>query len=398
MTTQTSPTVQPADTVEARSVADLRSAVLHARRRGLPVAVRSTGHGSLVSPEGAMLINTASLTGVDLDPARRIARVRPGARWSDVIAAAEPYGLAPMSGDTASVGVTGYTFGGGVGWLARAYGYGADNLISARLVTADGDLVRASADDHPDLFWAIRGGGGNFGIATELEIRLAPVSRVIAGVAYVAIDRATEALRWFGDHAAELPATFTVVPRLLHTSPLPQHPGPVLAVGAVYAGDLDSAATAFSGLHAMTGGPLYDDFAVRNYSGIAIPGTRPQGFELYRELPDELIKTAVDSVIAEDAASSLEFRHWGGATARPAVGAGPVGHRDVPFSIKIDGGPEVVASLSEPATGGKFLNFLADPTQTRHAYRVADWYRLREVKRRWDAENVFRINHNIPPA
>jgi FAD/FMN-containing dehydrogenase len=398
MTTETTQTLQPADAVEAHSIADIRSAVLHARRRGLPTAVRSTGHGSLVSPDGAMLISTSSMTGVDIDPAARTARVRPGARWSDVIAAAEPYGLAPMSGDTASVGVVGYTFGGGVGWLARPYGYGADNLLGARLVTADGDLVRAAADDHPDLYWAIRGGGGNFGIATELEIRLAPVSRVIAGVAYVGIDRAAEALRWFGEHAAELPATLTVAPRLLHTSPLPDHPGPVLAVGAVYAGDLDSAATAFSGLHAMTGTPLHDDFGVRSYADIGIPGTRPQGFEMYRELPEELINTAVRSVIAGDGANALEFRHWGGATAQPAADAGPVGHRDVPFSIKIDGGPDVVASLAGPATGGKFLNFLGDPRKTRHAYRVSDWYRLREVKRRWDPDNVFRINHNIPPA
>ncbi|WP_195909237.1 FAD-binding oxidoreductase [Microlunatus sp. Gsoil 973] len=390
--------VEPAAAVEARSIADIRSAVLQARRRGLPVAVRSTGHGSLVSPDGAMLISTSSMTGVDLDPDRRIARVRPGARWSDVIAAAELYGLAPMSGDTPSVGVVGYTFGGGVGWLARPYGYGADNLVSAQLVTADGELVRAAAEEHPDLYWAIRGGGGNFGIATELEIRLAPVSRVIAGVAYADIDRAAEALQWFGDHAAELPSTFTVAPRLLRTSPLPQHAGPVLAVGAVYAGDLDSAATAFSGLHAMIGAPLYDDFAVRRYSGIAVPGTRPQGFEMYRELSDGLIKTAVDSVIDEDGGNALEFRHWGGATAQPAPGAGPVGHRDVPFSIKIDGGPEVVAALAPTATGGKFLNFLADPTQTRRAYRMHDWYRLREVKRRWDPDNIFRINHNIPPA
>jgi hypothetical protein len=119
---------------------------------------------------------------------------------------------------------------------------------------------------------------------------------------------------------------------------------------------------------------------------------------MYRELSDGLIKTAVDSVIDEDGGNALEFRHWGGATAQPAAGAGPVGHRDVQFSIKIDGGPEVVAALAPTATGGKFLNFLTDPTQTRRAYRMHDWYRLREVKRRWDPDNIFRINHNIPPA
>ncbi|MBO0813420.1 MAG: FAD-binding oxidoreductase [Microlunatus sp.] len=395
MTTQTA---QPLAAVDARSVADIRSAVLRARQLGVPVAVRATGHGSPAGLEGALLINTSSMTGVRLDPERGIAHVRPGTRWSEVITAAEPFGLAPVSGDDPSIGVVGYTFGGGVGWLSRAYGYGADNLISAQLVTADGELVRAGASDHPDLFWAIRGGGGNFGIATELEIQLAPVSKVITGVAYLGIDRAAEALRWFGDHAAELPTTLTLAPRLLRTSPVPFHDGPVLAVGTVYAGDLDCAIPAFNALHAMIGVPLEEDFAVRNYSGIAIPGTRPQGFELYRGLSDELIKTAVESVITDDGASSCEFRHWGGATAEPGPGAGPVGHRDVPFSIKIDGGPEVVAGFAPSATGGTFLNFLADPSRTRQAYRVRDWYRLRELKRRWDPENVFRINHNIPPA
>jgi FAD/FMN-containing dehydrogenase len=394
MSTQT---VHPIAAVEAGSIADIRAAVLHARNHDLPVAIRSTGHGSLVSPDGAMLISTSSMTGVDLDPEQRTARVRPGVRWSEVIAAAEPYGLAPMSGDTPSVGVVGYTFGGGVGWLARRYGYGADNLISARLVTADGELIQVSADQHADLFWAIRGGGGNFGIATELEFGLAPVARVIAGTAYLEIERAAEALRWFGDHAAELPTTLTVAPRLIRQSPV-SAAGPALAVGAVYAGDLDSATAAFSGLRDMIGIPIQDDFRVLDYSGIAVPGTRPRGFEMYRELSDELITAAVDSVITDGGAEALEFRHWGGATADPASEVGPVGHRGMPFSIKIDAGPDVVATLAETATGGKFLNFLADPAMTPHAYRVRDWYRLREIKRRWDPENVFRINQNIPPA
>jgi FAD/FMN-containing dehydrogenase len=389
-------TAQPHTSVEARTIADIRGAVLAARINDLPVAVRSTGHGSVVGADGAMLISTSAMTGVDLDPVRRVARVRPGVRWSEVIAAAEPYGLAPMSGDTASVGVVGYTFGGGFGWLARTYGYAADNLIRAQLVTADGQLVTASADDHPDLFWAIRGGSGNFGIATELEFRLAPVSRVVWGTTYVPIGRAAEALRWYADSVDQLPDHLTLAPRLVRSAA--GQDAPALAVGVVVIGDDHQARQALRELRPMIGEPAPADFTETSYSQIALPGTRPQGFEMYRELSDELIKTAVDSVTAADGANVLEFRHWGGATADPGPDAGPVGHRQVPFSIKIDAGPDVVSELAGMATGTKFLNFLSDPTRTQSAYRVRDYYRLRELKRRYDPDNVFRINHNIPPA
>ena len=392
-------TVQPAAAVEAGSVADVRAAVIRAVEQDLPIAVRSTGHGSLVPPDGAMLISTSRMRGVQIDPRQRTARVRPGARWSDVIAAAEPYGLAPMSGDNPSVGVVGYTFGGGVGWLARRYGYGADNLLRAELVSADGELLQTSAEERPDLFWAIRGGGGNFGVATELEVGLAPVSRVFAGTAYVPIERAAEALQWFGEHAAELPSGCTVAPRLLHRSPLPGRDGPILAVGLVQiVDDHTDVDSALRRLAPMIGDRVADDFAITGYSEIAVPGCRPLGFEMYRELPEKLIKVAVDSVIADEGAAALEFRHWGGATAEPAPGAGPVGHRQVPFSIKIDGPPDVVSALAELATGTSFLNFLGDPGRTRTAYRVRDFYRLREIKRRYDPDNRFRVNHNIAPA
>lgn len=346
-------TAQPHTSVEAQTIADIRGAVL-------------------------------------------TARVRPGVRWSDVIAAAEPYGLAPMSGDTPSVGVVGYTFGGGFGWLARTYGYAADNLIRAELVTADGRLVTASADQHPDLFWAIRGGSGNFGIATELEFRLAPVSRVTWGTAHVPIKRAVEALRWYADTVHRLPDQLTLAPRLVRN--VPGQDGPVLAVGMVAVGDQTETAHALQEIRPMIGDLADAALQQTAYAQIGLPGTRPRGFEMYRELSDELIKTAVDSVIADGGANALEFRHWGGATARPAPDAGPVGHRQVPFSIKMDAEPEVVSELAESATGTAYLNFLSDPTRTRSAYRVRDYYRLREVKRRWDPDNVFRINHNIPPA
>src|SRR5919197_2279655 len=169
---------RPAMVVEASRAADVRAALEIARDHDLPFAVQATGHGTRVPSDGGILVKTAAMATVLVDPDRRIARVGAGAVWGDVVAAAAPFGLAPLAGSSPSVGVAGYTLGGGVGWLARKHGFAADSLIRAEVVTADGAIVTASADDHADLFWALRGGGGNFGVATGLEIRLHPVATV----------------------------------------------------------------------------------------------------------------------------------------------------------------------------------------------------------------------------
>jgi FAD/FMN-containing dehydrogenase len=158
--------------VEASRAADVRAAVVAAREHDLPLAVQATGHGTHAAPDGAILIRTTGMATVLVDPDRRVARVGPGAVWGDVLTAAAPFGLAPLSGSSPDVGVTGYTLGGGVGWLARKHGFAADSLLRAEVVTADGSIVTASADEHADLFWALRGGGGSFGVVTALEFRL----------------------------------------------------------------------------------------------------------------------------------------------------------------------------------------------------------------------------------
>ncbi|HEY9293986.1 MAG TPA: FAD-binding oxidoreductase [Microlunatus sp.] len=394
---RTVPGQYPAAIVEAGSSADVQRAVTTADRLGVPLTVRGTGHGSVVGVDGRLLLSTAAMTGVVVDPWRRIARIRAGARWSDVIAAAGPYGLSPTSGDFPGVGVVGFTTGGGIGWLSRTYGYAADNLVSATMIMADGRQLTASAADHADLFWAIRGGSGNFGVITELEINLVPVSRVLSGIATMPIDRAADFLRWFGDHADEVPDALTLAPTLRRHA-ADDH-GPVLTVGAVWAGDHDQFPAAAATVLRATGLDLDSAIRPTPYAKINIPGTRPRGFEMYSGLSEELIMAAVDAVSASDGdAQALEFRHWGGATARPAVDHGPVGHREVPFSIKLDAEPSTVDRLAQTATGKQFLNFLADPSRTRTAYKITDYYRLRELKRRYDPANLLRPAHNILPA
>ena len=158
-----------------RDRSDVQAAIRTARDGDLPFAVQSTGHGAVPRPTAGCCSRRLRWTASPIDPERRVARVAAGTTWDAVIAAAAPHGLAPLSGSSPTVGVVGYTLGGGTGWLSRKYGYAADSVLRAAVVTADGELVTASADEHPDLFWALRGGGGNFGVVTELEFRLYPV-------------------------------------------------------------------------------------------------------------------------------------------------------------------------------------------------------------------------------
>jgi FAD/FMN-containing dehydrogenase len=382
---------RPAVVAEASTPSDVRAAVLIARDHGLPFAVQATGHGTHVPADGGLLLKTSQMAEVLVDTGRRIARVGPGALWGDVIAAAAPCGLAPVTGSSPSVGVTGFTLGGGVGWLSRKLGFAADNLLRVDIVTADGRLRRASAHENADLFWAVRGGGGNFGVVTALELRLHPVTHVYAGTVTFPIARAAETLARFRDWAASQPDELTTALVLTKRS---------LLVRAAYVGEPDAAERALRPLWQAAGRPITSDLRPMGYAETAtLGGTAPRHFELFADLPDAVLAAAIDAVTREDAsANAVEVRHWGGAMARPGADAGPVGHRDVPFSITVDGPAEAAAPLARHATGGSFLNFLHDPARTHTAYTAEDYRRLREIKRAHDPGNVFALNLNIPPA
>ncbi|MGA5704449.1 FAD-binding oxidoreductase [Peterkaempfera bronchialis] len=417
---------RPAIVAEAAGPEDVRAGVLAAREHGLPFAVQSTGHGAVLPSDGGLLLTTSRMAEVTVDPGSRTARVGPGAVWADVIAAAAPHGLAPLSG-TPSIGATGFTLGGGIGWLSRRYGFAADSLLSADLVTADGRLVTATADDHPDLHWALRGGSGNFGVVTSMEVRLHPVARVHAGMALYPVGRAREVLACYREWAQEEPDELSTALLLMRMPPFPGVPEPLrgkqfLALRACFAGSSEEAERHLKPLRDAAGQPVVDSIGPMEFarSGAAITGPPPppmvarQQIDLFRTLPDEMLETIVEAA-GEGAdsplMSSVEIRHWGGAMARPDADAGPAGHRDVPFSVittAMVGTPEqqvtvdawvdgLTDRLRPHATGGTFLNFLTDPARTRSAFTAANWARLVEVKRTWDGDNFFRLNHNIPP-
>ncbi|GII67411.1 oxidoreductase [Sphaerisporangium krabiense] len=396
----------PAIVAEPSGPADVRAAVLTAREHDLPLAVQATGHGTHVPADGGVLLRTDGLSSVVVDPAERVARVGPGALWGDVIAAAAPFGLAPLAGSSPDVGVVGYTLGGGLGWLGRAYGFAADSVVRAEVVTADGGFVAASPDSHASLFWALRGGGANFGVVTRLEFRLYPAAQVHAGFAYYPIERAADVLTRYREWIADAPdalSTAVVLRRVPDTDLFPEavRGRRVVVLKAMYAGASEDAEQHLRPLREAAGPALVDDIRPTTFAAAAMGGQPARFLDLYHGLPDPVLH-ALANAVEEDPdspVSAVEIRHWGGAMADPGPGAGPVGHRSVPLSVIIDADvPELTATLRPYGTGGSFLNFLDDPGNVPAAYTTADYRRLAEVKREYDPANLFRLNHNIAPA
>jgi FAD/FMN-containing dehydrogenase len=381
---------RPALVVEAYGAADVRAAVVAARDYGLPFAVQGTGHGTHVPCEGGVLVRTGAMATVLVDPDRRVAHVGAGARWADVLAAAAPFGLAPLSGSDPSVGVAGYTLGGGLGWLARRHGFASDSLRRAEVVTAEGRVVTASAAEHSDLHWALRGGGGGFGVVTAMEIALHPVDRVYAGTAYFSVDRAGDTLARYRDWIATAPdalSTAVLLTRLGDER--------VLALRVMHAGPADDAERLIAPLRAVAGPALRDDLRVTPFAAAAMGGTAPRHLDLLETLPDG----AIDVLLAAGEHATVEVRHWGGAIAAPGPDAGPAGHRPAALSAIVDApSPGLAAALAPYATGGSFLNFLSDPTRTETAFTAPNLRRLREVRRAYDPDEVFSVGHAVAPA
>ena len=409
---------RPAVIVEAAGVADVAAVIRFAREHDLPLTVQATGHGTVRAADDGVLLKTGAMTSVEVDPHRRVARVGAGTLWSDVIAAAAPHGLAPLSGSSPTVGVVGYTLGGGVGWLSREYGYAADSVVGADLVTADGSLVKA--EDDGDLFWALRGGGGNFGVVTALEFRLHPAGDVYAGMAMFDVARAADAMAVYREWALDEPDASNSALVVAQIPPIPEMPEAVrgkrvLILRAFHLGPADEAERLLAPLREAAGPPLLDAMRATTFPDAAVmmppppPSAGVMNLELFETVPDEAITAVVE---AEGPIAGIELRHWEGAPSRPPENAGPTGHRDVPFSIVVGAqSPDpaaidelraaveaVVARLRPHSTGQSFLNFLGEPDRVPDAYTAEDYRRLGEIKATWDPDNVFRGNHNIPPA
>lgn len=406
-----------------RTVAEVGAVVDYARLLGLGVAVQGTGHGAAPRGDltGTVLLNTSLLAGVEVDPVARIARVKAGTIWADVVAAAVPHGLTALHGSAHDVGAVGYTLGGGIGWLGRKYGLSASSVISAEVVTADGEVVRADAETNEDLFWALRGGGGSFGVVTEIEIELYPVAEVFAGWLMWSVDRATEVLAAWADWTESTPDEVTSVGRLLQFPPIPEMPENVrgrqfVVVEAAYIGDEQSGRELLRPLLEL--GPEVDTFAVIPAEALShlhqdpphpVPGVG-NGW-LVGDLDNAAIATLV-ATAAMDGTSpllSVELRQLGGALGTPATNGGALSHVEAAFALFTVGVPmgpvtpgaidnridDLQLALAPWSTGKSYFNFAERRADPRSFYGEGVYDRLVEVREQVDPDGLFRANHRI---
>jgi FAD/FMN-containing dehydrogenase len=412
---------RPALIVRCRTACDVAAALAFAHRAGHEVSVRGGGHnvaGRAVS-DGGVMIDLAEMKGIAIDPERATATAEGGVIWAELNDAAAEHGLAVTGGAVSGTGIAGYTLGGGLGWLMAKYGLAADNLLAVELVTAEGDVLHVDAASHADLFWALRGGGGNFGVATSFTYRLHPVQTVVGGLIAHPIDAASDLLRFYRDALAEASDDLTVFAGLVHA---PDGSGAKLAALVVcHTGDVAEAERELAPFKTW-GSPLMVEVGPMPYPvmNTLLDAGFPDGSLNYwlssftRGLPDELIDIAVERFASVPSPmTAILFEHFHGAVTRVGATETAVPHRDQGWNLVI---PSVWTDLAEtPANiswsrqtfatmrphfrAGRWLNYLGDD-QAEDAIRGAygpNYDRLREVKRRYDPDNVFHLNHNIAP-
>ena len=404
-----------------------------ARDHDLEIAVRGGGHnvgGTAVCDDG-IVIDLSTMRAVLVDSAGRIAMVQGGALWGDVDHETQAHGLATTGGIVGHTGVAGLTLGGGLGWLMRKHGLTVDNLLAAEMVTAEGSVVRASADEHPDLFWALRGGGGNFGVVTSFRFALHPVGpTVMAGPVFWAANDTIEVVRFYRDFVADAPDELGTVVRFGTVPPFEGisedlHYRPAVAVASCYAGDVEEGERAVRDLRRF-GSPLVDLIEPKPYVAhqAAIDETVPHGWHYYWKatslsgLSDDVISVVADhAYTASSPRSYAVMFHMGGAISRIPHDATAYAGRDVAHNIVIEGvwlpeesGEHATAETTwarrfldalEPHRKGVYVNFLDsddDTSRVREAYGGHIYRRLARVKAKYDPDNVFHHNKNIPPG
>ena len=415
---------RPALVALPESAADVQALVDFARTRGLRVAMQGTGHNAtpLGPLDDTLLVKTERMRAVEIDERNCVARVEAGALWIDVTAPASEAGLAPLAGSSPDVGVVGYTLGGGLSWLGRKYGLAANRLLSAEVVTADGRLVHASRNENPDLFWALRGGGGNFGAVVAIEFELIPLRKVHAGMMLFPWEQAREVMQAWREWTAEVPDSVTTSIRIMQLPPMPELPeflrgrGVVLIDGAVVE-DAERAAELLAPLRAL--GPEIDTFADMppvGLSRIHMDPEEPMPGMSDSMMLDGLSEETVDALVDTAGPGSgspllmVELRHLGGALGRYAGGAlSRFDGEYLYFAGGIPMDPAVIAALeahlaivasalSPQSSGRHYLNFAERKVDPVAFYGEEAYARLREVKAEVDPLELFRGNHEIPAA
>jgi FAD/FMN-containing dehydrogenase len=415
---------RPAAVAMPRTVDEVTRIVRAAAEQGLRVAPQSSGHAA-VPLEGRLaqtvLMRLSELTGVEVDAERRIARVTGGTLWADVVAAAAPHGLTALHGSSPDVAVAGYALGGGLSFYGREHGLATNSITAVEIVTADGSLVRADADGNADLFWAVRGGGGNFGVVVAIELRLLPIADVVAGMLLWPLEQAPEVVRAWLRWTREVPESVTTSMRLMSFPPLPELPpflsGRRIVVidGAVLEDDA-RAAELLAPLRALA--PEMDTFAripSADVLGVHMDPPAPTPNVADHAVLGELDDAAADALLGQVGPGSTtsllfaELRHLGGALGRPAPEAGALPRLPgtyALFCVAVAPFPEaaaaghadaaaLVSAMGPWATGEHMLNFADKLVDTATGYDGADYARLRAIKAQVDPRGVFQANHEI---
>jgi len=419
---------RPAGVVFPESAEDVIAAVELARAFEIRVTAQGTGHnaGPLGSLKDTILVKTERMRGVHIDPIGRLARVEAGTLWLEVVEAAAQHGLAALAGSSPDVGVVGYTLGGGLSWCGRKYGLAANAVRAIELVTADGRLVRCDHDHEPDLFWALRGGGGSFGVVTAIELQLFPIDRAYAGVLFYTIERGGEVLHAWREltHSALLPDELTTVGRFLRLPPIPEIPEPVRGksfaiIEAYHIGDPAQADELLTPLRAL--GPVNDTIQTVPMPALShlhmdpehpVPGAG-DGLTL-AELPAQALDAFVEAAgeTAQFPLLTVELRHLGGALGRPhpahgalssidaeysmfAAGMVPVPELEAPVRAQVQA---VKAALGPWAAPQMYLNFAETQGDPARFWTEQAYHRLRRIKAAVDPDNLVCSNHPIPAA
>jgi FAD/FMN-containing dehydrogenase len=415
---------RPVVIVRVANVADVSHVVTLARETGLALAVRSGGHsaaGHSVS-DGGIVLDLSNMRALQIDPEQRTAWVETGLTAAAVVTAAAAHGLAIGFGDTGSVGVGGITLGGGVGYLVRKYGLTIDSLLAAEIVTADGQLLRVDAENHPDLFWAIRGGGGNFGVVTRFQFRLHPVDTIVGGMLF--LPATSDSIAGFIAAAEVAPDELSTIANVMAAPPMPfvpaEYHGQLIIMAILtYAGEVEAGQRAIAPFRALAT-PIADMVKPMRY-----PEIYPPDDENYHPIAASrtmfidhidrpVAKTILDQLQTSTASMAVaQLRVLGGAMARVPADATAFAHRRRRIMVNLAALYQQAADKATHETwvtgfaaalrqgeAAAYVNFLGDEGETRihEAYPQATWDRLATIKRRYDPTNLFRLNQNIPPA
>jgi FAD/FMN-containing dehydrogenase len=419
---------KPALIAQCVDVADVVAAVEVARDNGVLLAVRSGGHnaGGLGSCDGGLVIDLSPMNGVHVDPEAKTVRAQGGCTWGDIDHATHPFGLAVPAGIISTTGVGGLTLGGGMGHLSRKYGLTIDNLLGVEMVLADGSIVTADADTNADLFWAIRGGGGNFGVVTSFLFRGNPVRNVIAGPTFWNIEQTEEVLRWYREFLPNAPEdlngwfAFLTVPPVDEMFPKELHLQKVCGVVWTYTGDPAKADEVLAPIRAF-GPPILDGIGEVPYPALQsiFDALYPPGLQWYwradffKEITDEAILVHRKFAEVPTMHSTMHLYPIDGAAHRPGSGDTAFSYRDATWSgviVGVDPDPanadlikqwaiEYWEALHPQSSGGAYVNFMMDEGTERVQATYRDNFdRLARVKAKYDPTNLFRVNQNIPPA